>query len=137
MVITFSRHQLVSVLATSIDYSVMVFCVIGLCLSPVAGTALGAFFGALTSFTLGRDWVFRARDGYLRSQAIRYAFVSVVSLCLNASGEWLLLRLQANYILGRIIVSIIVGIAWNYPLHRHFVFRLRPMLIASGTIQRG
>lgn len=118
-----SQHQLSSLVATGVDYSVMIVCVSVFQLSPVVGTVLGALCGAVTSFTLGRRWVFDARKGDLRSQALRYALVSTVSLCCNAGGEWLLVRAGLQYIVARVIASTVVGVAWNFPMHRHFVFR--------------
>jgi len=120
-----SQHQLSSLVATGVDYCVMIVCVSVLGLSPVLGTVIGALCGAVTSFTLGRRWVFDARHGEWTAQALRYALVSAVSLCGNAGGEWLLVhRLGLQYIVGRIITSLVVGIAWNFPMHRHFVFRV-------------
>jgi putative flippase GtrA len=118
-----SQHQLSSLVATGVDYCIMIACVSLFGLSPVLGTVLGALFGAVTSFTLGRRWVFDARRGDLSGQALRYAMVSTVSLCCNAGGEWLLLRLGLHYILARVVASTVVGIGWNFPMHRHFVFR--------------
>ncbi|MCA1665763.1 MAG: GtrA family protein, partial [Myxococcales bacterium] len=118
-----SQHQLSSLAATGLDYCVMIACVSLFGLSPVVGTVIGALCGAVTSFTLGRRWVFDARNGSLRGQALRYAAVSTLSLCGNAGGEWLLVRVGLHYILARVIASTVVGIGWNFPMHRHFVFR--------------
>lgn len=118
-----SQHQLSSLVATGVDYCVMILCVSWFGLSPVAGTVIGALCGAVTSFTLGRRWVFDARRGNLRGQALRYAAVSALSLCGNAGGEWLLVRVGLQYIVARVIASTVVGIGWNFPMHRHFVFR--------------
>ncbi|HEX9103406.1 MAG TPA: GtrA family protein [Polyangia bacterium] len=118
-----SQHQLSSLVATGVDYCVMILCVSVFGLSPVLGTVLGALCGAVTSFTLGRRWVFDARKGDLRGQALRYAMVSTVSLLCNAAGEWVLVRVGLQYIVARVVASTVVGIGWNFPMHRHFVFR--------------
>ena len=117
-----SQHQLSSLVATAVDYAIMIGCVSLAGLSPVLGTVLGALCGAVTSFTLGRRWVFDARRGDLGRQALRYAMVSTVSLCGNAGAEWLLVRVGLQYVLARVVASTAVGIAWNFPMHRHFVF---------------
>ncbi|MGZ3405428.1 MAG: GtrA family protein [Polyangia bacterium] len=118
-----SQHQLSSLVATAVDYAVMIVCVSVLGMSPVLGTVIGALCGAVTSFTLGRRWVFDARKGDLRGQALRYAMVSTVSLCCNAAGEWVLVRVGLQYVIARVVASTVVGIGWNFPMHRHFVFR--------------
>lgn len=121
-----SQHQLAALLATSLDYCVMIV-LVSLCrLSPVVGTVCGALCGALTNFVLGRRWVFRVRDGRLSRQARRYALVSLVSLACNAAAEWLLVRAGLQYIGGRALASLTIGVGWNFPMHRHFVFAAKP-----------
>jgi putative flippase GtrA len=122
----FSQHQVASVVATGVDYVVMIACVSLLHLSPVWGTVVGALCGAVTSFTLGRQWVFGAHDGDLVAQALRYAIVSAASLAGNSVGEWFVVRHGINYVAGRVAISIVVGMAWNFPMHRYFVFRAAP-----------
>ena len=122
-VMLLSQHQLASLMATGVDYCIMIACVSLFGLSPVLGTVIGALGGAVTSFTLGRRWVFDARRGDLRGQVVRYAMVSAVSLCCNAGAEWLLVRAGVHYLLARLVASTVVGIGWNFPMHRHFVFR--------------
>jgi putative flippase GtrA len=122
----FGRHQLATVAATTLDYAMMILCVSALGLGPVNGTVVGAASGALASFTLGRTFTFRARHGAVHGQAIRYGLVSVLSLAWNAAGEHLLaVVLGVQYVVARVSIGTVVGIAWNFPMHRHFVFRTR------------
>jgi putative flippase GtrA len=118
-----SHHQLGAIASTVVDYLVMIVCVSVIGLHPVAGTIAGAASGAFTSFTLGRRWIFHARGGELRGQVLRYALVSAISLCGNALGEGLLVLTGLNYILSRVVIATLVGVGWNFPMHRHFVFR--------------
>jgi putative flippase GtrA len=123
----FSQHQISSIVATTVDYTIMIACVSLIRLSPVLGTVLGALGGAVTSFTLGRRWVFGARDGDWRGQAIRYATVSGASLLFNSVGEGLIVGHGVNYVAGRVVISLVVGMAWNFPMQRYFVFRAPPL----------
>lgn len=119
----FGRHQLASVAATGVDYGVMIVMVSLVGLGPVTGTIIGAASGAITNFTLGRTFTFRAQ-GDVRSQAMRYALVSIMSLSLNALGEHLLaVMLGVQYVAARLVVGTLVGFFWNFPMHRYFVFR--------------
>ena len=118
-----SQHQVGALIATSVDYGVMILCVSLVGATPVWGTVLGSIAGAFVSFTLGRRWIFDAERGQLAGQALRYALVSGLSLCGNAAGEWLLVRAHVHYVVARILASLVVGVAWNFPMHRHFVFR--------------
>lgn len=117
------HHQAASAAATAVDFLVMILAVSAAGMSPVGGTVLGAFSGAVMNFMLGRHWAFVATDGPLGGQAIRYALVSGTSLALNAAGEYVLaVRLGVGYVLARVAVSFLVSLTWNYPLQRFFVF---------------
>ena len=90
---------------------------------PVLAAATGALTGATTNFVLGRRWVFRARSAAVLGQAGRYAVVSAASAGWNALGEYLLHDAgHLGYVVARVCVSIGVGLAWNFPLQRRFVF---------------
>jgi putative flippase GtrA len=120
------RHHLTSIVSTVADYVVMVGLVELLHLRPVPATAFGALVGGVTSFTLGRVFTYRATEVAVVGQTWRYALVSGASLGLNAAGEHLfngILGLQ--YLVARVITSVIVSNAWNYPLQRFFVFSRR------------
>lgn len=125
-----ARHQLGALVASIVNFSVMIACVHA-GLSPVAGTALGAACGAATNFTLARHWIFPS-DSPDRAyrQAVRYGLVSAGSLGLNTLGEFALHNgAHTQYVLARLLVAVSVSLAWNYPLQRLWVFaprRTRP-----------
>ena len=90
----------------------------------VAATVFGAIAGAGTNFLLGRHWSFEAHEKQFHGQALRYAIVSGFSLVLNASGVYLLTdTLGLKYFYSKAIVAILVGIFFNFPLHRIYVFK--------------
>ena len=117
------RHHAASLIATAVDYLVMISFVEVLRVSPVAATAVGALCGAVTNFTLGRRFTYKKTDVPVEGQAWRYALVSGASLGLNTAGEYLFHHVFAiEYLLARVITSVIVSNAWNYPMQRYFVF---------------
>jgi putative flippase GtrA len=120
------RHHISSVVATGVDFAMMIGAVELLGFSPVMGTVVGAAAGGVTNFMLGRHYTYRTRSDEVSSQVGRYILVSGASLGLNALGEHLIITLlAAHYILGRILVATIVNNAWNYPMHRGYVFAQR------------
>jgi putative flippase GtrA len=118
-----ARHQTGAFVASMIDFLAMISWVELRLGSSVSGAAVGAASGALTNFILARRWIFQARNRSAGGQALRYALVSVGSLGLNSLGQYLALRLIGlPYVLCRVIVALLVGVCWNFPLHRRFVF---------------
>jgi putative flippase GtrA len=120
------RHNLAAIVATAVDYSVMVLLVELARFQPVGATAVGAFCGAVTNFTLGRVFTYRVTDAPVVGQTLRYALVSGAGLGLNALGEFLFSTvLGLQYLVARVITSIVVSTGWNYPMQRFFVFSRR------------
>jgi putative flippase GtrA len=123
LIVSLKRSQIASLTATVVDFSSLLFLVEVGHVWYVAATATGAFLGAIVNFILGRYWSFMAEDDAVRGQAIRYAAVSVVSLVLNSLGVYLLTEyLEIHYAISRAITAFLVGILFNFPLHRRFVF---------------
>jgi putative flippase GtrA len=118
-----ARHQTGAVVASAVDFLMMIAWVeVGLGTS-VSGAGVGAASGAFTSFMLGRRWIFRVGHRSAIRQAIRYALVAAGSLGLNSLGQYLALRMIGlPYVMCRVIVAAMVGVCWNFPLHRRFVF---------------
>ena len=117
------RHQVGALLATAVDFGMMVLLVEAGALGPVAATAAGATCGAVTNLTVSRNWVFPVQSQDLARTSARYAAVSAGSLALNTTGEALVNgALGTPYVLARIFVSVAVSVVYNYPLHRRFVF---------------
>ena len=115
-----------AVTSTIVDYSVMIAIVELTRLGPVAATPIAAFAGAVTNFTMNRNFTYRAGQGSIRGQLWRFVLVSACSLGLNTLGEYLFLKVpHLHYFLARVITSTIVSNVWNYPLLRFFVFSER------------
>jgi putative flippase GtrA len=126
------KHQIAALIATAVDFAVMIALVELAGASPVLATAVGAACGAVTNFTLGRTAVFGATHDRVHVQALRYAFVSGTSLGLNALGVHVLaIMLGTHYVAARLITSFFVSVLWNFPLQRHFVFRRARELAGS------
>jgi len=125
LVFEWIRHHTGSMMATAVDFVIMIGCVELFHFSPVEATTVGALCGAFTSFSLGRHWVFHRADGKAAGQLFRYAMVAGASLGLNDLGEFLLVRAGLGYVVARVIVAVAVSNLWNYPLHKFFVFRGR------------
>ncbi len=120
------RHQIAAAIATLVDFSTMVALVELVHAAPAVATLLSATAGGVTNFTLGRTWAFRMRHrGSLASQAGRYALVCAGGALLNASLLGAILALASpSYVLARVVISALVSVAYTYPMHTRFVFRV-------------
>ena len=119
------KHQLAALLATAVDFSVMIALVELAGLPPPLATIAAAASGGVTNFTLGRAWAFRdVHTGSMGGQAARYAVVSAGGALLNAGVLAAMLAVSAiPYVLARLVVSYAVSLAYTYPMHTRVVFR--------------
>lgn len=90
----------------------------------VIAVASGALLGAVTNFLVNRHWSFGATHDRWHRQAVRYSVVSAASLLLNTGGVWLVTEYaHIHYSISVLIVSLLVGFLFNFPLQRHYVFK--------------
>ncbi|MDA3907429.1 MAG: GtrA family protein [Bacteroidales bacterium] len=121
---SFYRYNIVSLTATAVDFIMLIFLTEVLQFWYVLSAFLGAFMGGATGFALGRNWVFMRKDGKLSSQAIKYLMVWIVSIFLNTSGLYLIVEyFGIQYIISKIIVAIVVGVGFNFFMHKNFTFK--------------
>jgi putative flippase GtrA len=113
-----------SFVATAFDYGVL-FGLTEIChVYYVIAVACGAFSGAVSNFFLNRHWSFKATHVDVQKQGLKYALVSGGSLCLNTGGVYLVTEyLHVHYAISVVVVSLLVGFLFNFPLQRGFVFR--------------
>ncbi len=121
---SFGRAQIASFAATAVDFGTLFFATEILGIYYVISTGIGAFLGAITNFLLNRFWSFEATHVSWGPQAFRYALVSGGSLGLNMLGVYAFTDgLGLKYGLSKVITSLLVGLLFNFPLHRRYVFK--------------
>lgn len=119
----FLRANASSAAATAVDW-VLVTALVWAGAHYLVAAACGAAAGAATDFALKRWWVFdRDARGTVAVEGLRYLIVSGASLGANLAISWVLVDgAGAPPVPGVIAASIVVGVLWNYPLQRWFVF---------------
>jgi putative flippase GtrA len=128
----FVRANLSSTVASGLEYVLVTGLVLGGMHYLAAATA-GAITGAITDFSLKRHWAFnRAAVGAVHHEGLRYLGVAALSLVLNLALAYVFVDgLRMPAVPGIIAASLVVGFAWNYPLHRYFVFR--PVQVSAAA----
>lgn len=119
----FLKAQVASLIGTIVDFFITLVSVELFGIWYVAGTFFGNLSGGITNFMLGRQWVFKAQGRNLHTQIFRYLIVWCGSIILNTSGVYLMTHyLTVQYIVSKIIVSLVIAFGYNYILQRYFVF---------------
>lgn len=122
--ITFTKAQLISLLATAVDFGVTWLLVERAGAPPVAAGVTGTICGGVTHFIVSRGWVFNAQEKKWTGQLNRYILVWIGNLLLNASGLWLLTHyIELNYKIAKVITATLVAVFYNYQLQKRFVFK--------------
>ncbi len=120
----FFKAQAASLAATIIDFSVTVILKEWLHCWYLLASILGTVSGGIVNFTMNRRWVFGAMDKDMQWQAVKYILVWIGNLVLVSAGVFLLTHYGSlGYLLSKIIVSLAVGIFYNYTLQKRFVFK--------------
>ena len=119
----FFRANASSMLASALDW-LLITLLVGVHVHYLFAATVGALVGALTDFSIKRHWAFmRGAVGAVQHEAMRYIAASGTSLAWNLLLSYALVDgMHIPAVPGVIAASIIVGIAWNYPVHRFFVF---------------
>lgn len=121
---SFYRYNIVALTSTAVDFSVLIFFTEVLQFWYLFSAFLGAFVGGVTGFILGRNWVFKKKEDMLSTQAIRYLLVWVSSILLNTIGLYLVVEfIGVQYIISKIIVALVVGVVFNFLMHKNFTFK--------------
>ncbi|HLD98766.1 MAG TPA: GtrA family protein [Bdellovibrionota bacterium] len=121
---TFSRSQVASFVATMADFGLLFSLVEFFGVWYVLATALGTLTGGVTNFLLNRHWSFQAGHRKWHGQALRYTLISGTSMILNTGGVYLVTEYgHIHYSISVIVVSIVIGVFFNFPFQRHFVFK--------------
>ena len=121
--LTFLRANIISLLASACDYFVTILAVELFSANVVVAGVLGTACGGIIHFTMGRHWAFRARNVNVTRQAKKYLLVWVGNILLNGAGMYILTTFGVNYIVTKIVFSLLIGWTYNYPLQRWYVFK--------------
>jgi putative flippase GtrA len=121
---TFFKANIASLTASFCDYLITIIFKELLLVDVVQASILGTIFGGFVNFLIGRNWVFESTNSPSSQQAKRYFIAWFGNLILNAAGVYVLARLAGiYYIAAKIITSITIAVAYNYPIQKNYVFK--------------
>jgi putative flippase GtrA len=123
----FVRSGLTSLLTTAFDFAVLTGCVELLHVNYVLATWLGTVVGSLSNFTINKHWAFKGSTLTLPNQLGRFVLVQAAASGWHTLGVWLMTDFGGlRYQYSKLIVAVVVAVAWNYPMNHVVVFAREP-----------
>lgn len=121
---TFVKAQAASATATLVDFAVTILLKEVFHWWYLVASILGTTSGGMVNFLMNRSWVFRAHDKKIHFQVAKYVMVWTGNLVLMSGGVFILTNYGGlSYVVSKILVSVIVGVFYNYVLQKRFVFK--------------
>jgi putative flippase GtrA len=120
---TYIKAQAAAIIGSGADFLVSILLAeVFQCWYILANIA-GNICGAALQFVLSRNWVFGAARGKVSYQAVKYIFFWAGNILLQAAGVFLFRRYSGmSYLLSKTIISVMVGVTYNYFAQKKFVF---------------
>jgi putative flippase GtrA len=120
---TFVKAQASSIIASIFDFLTTIVCKEFFYLWYVNASLTGSIAGGVINFVLGRAWVFNRKDKTILQQVIKYIAVWGGNIMLTTFGVFLITHyVGLSYIISKVLVSVTVGVSYNYLLQKRFVF---------------
>ena len=135
---TFIRAQFSSQISSLTDFVVSIICVNIFGIFYGNATLIGNISGGILNCFINYQWTFKAKGIKVTYVLIKFVLVWLVSIFLNQQGTILFTMLVIEYVpmhnmpsiivenvflIPKIVVSIIVGLVWNYNMQRVFVYK--------------
>jgi putative flippase GtrA len=122
--VRFAKAQAASFIASVVDYLITILSVELFGFWYFAGSSIGTVAGGFVNFSICRQWVFRSKGKSKQLQLIQYSIVWMGYLVLTSTGVFFLTHYGGiNYLLSKIVVTLVMAIFYNYPFQKRFVFR--------------
>jgi len=122
--VTFLKAQTTALIASLVDFIVTIVCVELLGVWYGAASATGNIAGAIVHFTVSRKWVFDSTQRNVRLQIGKYVCVWAGYVLLNMLLVVLMTTyLNLQYIIAKVIVSVVLSVSYNYTLQKRFIFK--------------
>ena len=119
----FIKLQISAVIGSLLDYGVTIILVTVFESWYLAANVIGNIAGGTLQFILNKKWVFGNSAGKTTHQAGKFMLVFIGNIFLSAAGVYLFTSvIHLHYLVSKTLVSIILGVSYNYILKKRFVF---------------
>lgn len=123
MMFTYLRAQASSLVASATDFGVTIFAVNILGWWYLAASVTGTVVGGAVNFYVNRKWVFESESKAINWQILKYILVWSGNLIIVTAGVFMLTHyFNLNYVLAKVLSSVITGLSYNYIMQKQFIF---------------
>lgn len=135
---TFLRAQFSSQISSQVDFLVSILCVNVFGIFYGLATLIGNVTGGLLNCFINYKWTFKSKGLYVPNVLVKFILVWFGSIFLNTQGtilftefvmKWIPMEdmpdiIRENvFLVPKIVVSITIGLVWNYNMQRIFVYK--------------
>ncbi|KRT14641.1 hypothetical protein ASU31_18400 [Pedobacter ginsenosidimutans] len=123
MMFTYLKAQASSLVASAIDFSVTIIAVNLFGWWYLAASITGTVTGGAVNFYVNRKWVFESESTAIKWQILKYILVWVGNLIIVTAGVFILTYFfNLNYVLAKVLSSVLTGVSYNYIMQKQFIF---------------
>lgn len=120
---TYLKAQASSLVASAIDFSVTIIAVNLFGWWYLAASITGTVTGGAVNFYVNRKWVFESESTAIKWQILKYILVWVGNLIIVTAGVFILTYFfNLNYVLAKVLSSVLTGVSYNYIMQKQFIF---------------
>lgn len=121
--LTYLKAQASSLIASATDFGITIIAVNFFGLWYLAASIIGTISGGVVNFYVNRKWVFQSKSKDITWQVFRYILVWAGNLIIVTTGVFTLTHFfNLNYVLAKVLSSVVTGISYNYIMQKQFIF---------------
>ncbi len=119
----FIKVQIGSILGSAADFMITILCTeLGLSWYLISNF-IGNCAGGSIQFILSRRWIFKNSKTGIPLQILKYVLFFLGNILLSGAGIYAFTQfLHINYIISKLLSSVLLGISYNFFMQKHFVF---------------
>lgn len=118
----FLSYTLVGCIATLAHYSLLLFCVEHLQITPWLASVYGALFGALVSYVLNRGYTFSETLKSHKTAFVRFFIVAIIGALSNGILVWIgTVLFEMHYLLAQVLATLITFLT-SFKLNKSWTF---------------
>jgi putative flippase GtrA len=123
MMFTYLKAQASSLVASATDFAVTIIAANLFGWWYLAASIAGTVTGGAVNFYVNRKWVFDSESTAIKWQVLKYILVWAGNLIIVTAGVFMLTHfLNLNYVLAKVLSSVLTGVSYNYIMQKQFIF---------------